>query len=83
MSNEDKPELGGIFVWIGAIGGALLGIEATSGGAETFWGAVIGFLIGAGVGRVVERVVARLIVLAVTLLVIYVRVQSCAAALNQ
>lgn len=75
-NNNDKPELGGFFVTVGAIGGMLMGIEAGATGEDSFWGALIGFAIGAGVGRVVERVVFRLLVLGFTLLQVYLRCKA-------
>jgi hypothetical protein len=76
MENKDKPELGGIFVWIGAIAGLLTGIEAGANGEDALIGGIIGFVMGAGIGRIVERVVFKLLIWAFFMLRVYLSLKS-------
>jgi hypothetical protein len=77
MKNQhDRPELGGVFVAIGAVGGALMGIQAGTTGEEALVGGLVGLVVGAGIGRIVERVLFKMFVLGFTLLMIYLRLKA-------
>jgi hypothetical protein len=75
-NHHDRPELGGVFVVVGAVGGALMGIQTGTTGEESLVGGLVGLVVGAGVGRLVERVVFKLLVLGFTLLLIYLRFKA-------